>query len=202
MDEFIEYIVNRYNPISIIVYGSYANGTDNLNSDFDALVISKDYKQFHDTSFVNGVQLDVFVYPESYFSGAYNCEDFIQIADSKILLDTTGIGEALKNNVSTYISERKTKTDDEIKADIDWCIKMLARTQRDDIEGMYRWHWVLIDSLEIFCDTVHNIYLGPKKTLKWMQENYPDAFDLYQKALCNLNKESLTNWIMHLKSIA
>ena len=35
------------------------------------------------------------------------------------------------------------------------CKKMLLRTLRSDAEGLYRWHWVLIDSLEIFCDAVH-----------------------------------------------
>ena len=62
MEQIIEYIKQNYNPISIILYGSYANGTNNLNSDFDSLVISDSHEQFHDTSFVGGIQLDVFVY--------------------------------------------------------------------------------------------------------------------------------------------
>mgnify|MGYP002508212092 CR=1 FL=1 len=45
-----------YSPLSIILYGSYANGTNNLNSDFDALVISHHHEEFHDTSFVNGIR--------------------------------------------------------------------------------------------------------------------------------------------------
>ena len=69
LEKIIEYIKQKYNPLSIILYGSYANGTNNLNSDFDALVISYDHEQFHDTSFVNDIQLDVFVYPASYFDG-------------------------------------------------------------------------------------------------------------------------------------
>ena len=52
MDKIIEYIKQKYNPLSIILYGSYSNGTNNLNSDFDSLVISYDHKQFHDTAFV------------------------------------------------------------------------------------------------------------------------------------------------------
>ena len=71
MHHIIEYIKQKYDPCSIILYGSYADGTNNLNSDFDALVLSYNYEQFHDTSFVNGVQLDLFVYPVSYFDEAY-----------------------------------------------------------------------------------------------------------------------------------
>ena len=34
LEQIIEYIKQNYNPISIIIYGSYADGTNNLNSDF------------------------------------------------------------------------------------------------------------------------------------------------------------------------
>lgn len=63
MNHIIEYIKQKYDPCSIILYGSYADGTNNLNSDFDALVLSYNYEQFHDTSFVNGVQLDLLYIP-------------------------------------------------------------------------------------------------------------------------------------------
>ena len=58
---------------------------NNLNSDFDALVISYDHEQFHDTSFVNDIQLDVFVYPASYFDGEFDCNNFIQILMERLL---------------------------------------------------------------------------------------------------------------------
>ena len=60
MEQVLKYIREKYNPLSIILYGSYADGTNNLNSDFDALVIVADHEQFHDTSIVDGVPLDVF----------------------------------------------------------------------------------------------------------------------------------------------
>ena len=190
----------RYNPLSIILYGSYANGTNNLNSDFDALVISDDHEQFHDTSFVDGIQLDVFVYPASYFEGDYDCNDFIQIFDGKIVVDRGGQGKALQAKVQSYLQNRPQKSRAEIDASVNWCIKMLARVKRCDAEGMFRWHWVLIDSLEIFCDVKHHPYWGPKKSLKWMEKNHPTAFAFYQTALTDLNMESLENWILYIKS--
>ena len=199
MEQIIEYLNQKYAPLSIILYGSYASGTNNLNSDFDALVISSDHKRFHDTSFVNGVQLDVFVYPATYFDGDYDCEDFIRIFDGKIIADTLEIGRNLQTRVLSYLQNRPAKTDAEIQADIDWCVKMFERVKRCDAEGMFRWHWVLIDSLEIFCEIVHHPYFGPKKTLKWMEENHPAAFELYQKALTEFSMESLENWISFIK---
>ena len=200
LEKIIDYIKQRYNPLSIILYGSYANGTNNLNSDFDALVISFDHEQFHDTSFVDGIQLDLFVYPASYFEGDYDCNDFIQIFDGKIIVDRDGQGKALQAKVQSYLQNRPQKSRAEIDASVNWCIKMLARVKRCDAEGMFRWHWVLIDSLEIFCDVMRQPYWGPKKSLKWMEENHPTAFACYQTALTDLSMESLENWILYIKN--
>ena len=67
LEQILQYIQKTYAPLSIILYGSYADGTNNLNSDFDALVITSDHEPFHDTSIVDGIPLDVFVYPQKYF---------------------------------------------------------------------------------------------------------------------------------------
>lgn len=198
MEQIFKYIQEKYAPLSIILYGSYADGTNNLNSDFDALVISSDHEQFHDTSVVNGILLDVFVYPSKFFSEEYACEDFVQIYDGRIILDSYGIGKTLKANVEAYFQNRLIKSDAEIQASVDWCVKMFERTKRGDCEGMFRWHWVLIDSLEIFCDIMQHPYLGPKKTLKWMEETQPKSFDYYNRALQNLRMECLEEWITHL----
>lgn len=200
MEKIIAYIQQTYNPLSIILYGSYASGTNNLNSDFDSLVISCDHEQFHDTSFVNGIQLDVFVYPASYFDGSFDCNEFIQIFDGKILVDHDERGKTLQTKVRSYLQNRPQKSKAELDASVDWCVKMLARVRRYDAEGMFRWHWVLIDSLEIFCDIMHHPYLGPKKSLKWMEENHPSAFACYKKALEDFSMDSLANWIAYIKN--
>lgn len=198
MEQIIEYIKQTYSPLSIILYGSYANRTNNQNSDFDALVISRNHEQFHDTSFVGGIQLDVFVYPASYFDRGYDCNDFIQIFDGKIVVDSDHRGEKLQSNVLSYLQSRPRKSKAEIDASVDWCSKMLARTKRNDAEGKFRWHWVLIDSLEIFCDVMGYPYWGPKKSLKWMGENYPAAFACYKAALEDFSLETLENWITYI----
>ena len=199
MEKIIKYIQDKYTPLSVILYGSYANGTNNLNSDFDALVIAANHEQHHDTSFVDGIQLDVFVYPASYFDGDYHCEDFIQISDGKVIADSNDTGKRLQAKVQEYLQNRPGKTNAEIQANIDWCIKMFERVKRNDTEGMFRWHWVLIDSLEIFCDIMHHPYWGPKKSLKWMAENHPVAYSYYDKALSHFKIDDLGNWISYLK---
>ena len=200
MEQIIEYIKQNYNPISIIIYGSYADGTNNLNSDFDSLVISYDHEQFHDISFVNGIQLDVFVYPVSYFDGEFDCDDFVQIFDGKIIVDINERGKALQMKVISHMQNRPQKSKAEIDASVGWCSKMFERVKRNDVEGMFRWHWVLIDSLEIFCDLMQHPYFGPKKTLKWMEKNRPSAFVCYKNALDNFSINSLEDWIAYIKN--
>ena len=199
LEQILQYIQETYAPLSIILYGSYSDGTNNLNSDFDALVITSDHAQFHDTSIVNGIPLDVFVYPQKYFDVEYACEDFVQIHDGRIFTDSNGIGKALQEKVQAYLRNRAVKSSAEIRASVDWCIKMLERAKRGDCEGMFRWHWVLTDSLEIFCDIMQHPYFGPKKTLKWMEETQPKSFDCYNRALHALRMECLEEWITHIK---
>ena len=116
LEQIIEYIKRNYNPISVILYGPYADGTNNLNSDFDSLVISYDHEQFHDISFVNGIQLDVFVYPVSYFDGEFDCDDFVQIFDGKIIVDINERGKALQMKVISHMQNRPQKSKAEIDA--------------------------------------------------------------------------------------
>ena len=202
MNQILQYLQQTYDPLAVILYGSYANGTNNLNSDFDALVISSNHAQYHDTSFFEGIPLDVFVYPESYFDGDYNCGEFIQIYDGLILADHDDVGKKLQTNVRAYLQNRPRKSRAENQANVDWCRKMFERIKREDAEGFFRWHWVLTDSLEIFCDIMQQPYFGPKKSLKWMEENHPAAFACYRKALQELSADHLEAWIVYLKNQA
>ena len=59
----------------------------------------------------------------------------------------------------------------------------------------------MIDSLEIFCDIKQHPYFGPKKTLKWMEEIYPESFYCYKRALQNLQMDCLEEWVVHIKNI-
>lgn len=201
MTEFINYIKEKYNPTGIIVYGSFADGLTNEHSDFDALVITESGTPFHDGSTVNGTQLDVFVYPEYTFDAVSDPSEFIQIYNGRIVLDKNGTATKLYNLINEYIENIPSKTIDEILTDIQWCEKMLLRSQRSDAEGMFRWHWLLIDSLEIFFEIIGKRYIGPKKSLKIMRDLYPDAYTLYEKALKSFTQDSLSAWISYIKEL-
>ena len=126
----------------------------------------------------------------------------MQIFDGRIVADSGGIGKALQETVRAYLKNRPSKTGAELQADIDWCVKMSARAKRCDCEGLFRWHWLLVDSLEIFCDIMHQPYLGPKKALKWMEKAHPEAFDRYKRALQNFQMDDLDEWIGYIRHAA
>ena len=136
-DKIIDYLKKTYQPESIIVYGSFADGSANLNSDFDALIIAGKEK-LHDSSFVDGVVLDVFIYPPDQFLSEYDPAEFAQVWDGKIILDKNGMGGWLKKNVLDYIEHIPLKTAKDVSQEIKWCEKMLLRTMRGDVEMCIR----------------------------------------------------------------
>lgn len=196
-DAIIQYLKDTYHPEGMIAYGSFADGSANEHSDFDALVIGGSLKK-HDSSVIGGTVLDVFVYPAEIFQKPYDPEEFVQIFDGSILLDENGLAAALKARVLEYIDQTPLKTNEEIRQEIEWCQKMLARSSRGDAEGNYRWHWVLCDSLEIYYDAKRQRYFGPKKALRRMAETDPEAFRLYSLALKQMDTDALARWVEYL----
>ena len=196
MQGIIDYLVKKYAPDCLILYGSYADGSFNANSDLDALIFADVQKEHHDLSIVEGIQMDVFVYPADT---EWKPEDYPQLYHSKILIDRKGRGQQLCDAVKDYIERYPVKSYEEIRDDILWCEKMLSRTKRGDAEGFYRWHWVLCDSLEFYCNIRGRFYFGPKKTLLLMQKQDPVAYESYFQALKSLEYDALARWVDFLK---
>lgn len=198
MEKIIQYIVDTYDPEGIIVYGSYADGSNNANSDFDALALTRKAGAGHDGSVVEGVTLDVFLYPPEHFAGDFDPQEAVQCFDGKILLDKTGLAARLQERVRAYLSAYQPKSPEEIAQDLAWCRKMAKRCVRGDAEGFYRWHWLLRDSLEIYCDRKGSYYFGPKKALRAMEREDPESFALYSAALRELDPAALNAWVERL----
>ncbi len=198
MQKILDYITETYHPLSVIVYGSYADGSNNENSDFDALVIIKDGDERHNTETVAGIQMDVWVYPVCKFSTDFDADEIVQIWDGMIVFDTDGIGEKIKNKVEKHIANRPKKSVEEVKDELEWCRKMLQRAERNDAEGMYRWHWLVTDSLPIACDVLGHHDYWPKKSLTWLRDRHPDLYNVYALLLKDFNPEAMSLFINKL----
>ena len=78
---------------------------------------------------------------------------------------------------------------------------MLVRSGRNDAEGLFRWHWVLVDSLEIYFDIIGRYCYGPKKSLRYLSEIDKKGFALYEAAMREFTRDALEKWISHLESV-
>lgn len=201
VEKIIGYIKEKYQPHAIIIYGSFADGSANEHSDFDALVIA-DRDKTHDASVIDGIILDVFIYPTDTFRSEYDPAEFIQVCHGKIVLDKDGIADRLQKRALSYIEQRPKRSADEIRQEIAWCEKMVKRTTRGDAEGYYRLHWLLTDSLEIYCDVTGSYYYGPKKSLRCMEQTDKEAFRIYSEALMGSDTGSLSAWVAYLKRLS
>jgi hypothetical protein len=195
MEKILNYLITTYQPLAILVYGSYGDGTENLHSDFDALVVTRDHPHLHDMETVAGVPLDVFVYPLSHFGPDFTGQALPQLYHSRVVLDTEGVGEALRQRVMEDLNREPWKSEEELEQERQWCRKMAKRAQGLDAEGLFRWHWLLVDSLEIYCDVLHQRYWGPKKTLRWMEVQRPEDYAVYLQALRHMDQASLSQWM-------
>lgn len=195
-----QYLMEKYHPSVLIAYGSFADGTAGTGSDYDAMLVY-DGPECHDGSVVGGTALDVFCYPEDRFADSFNPEDYLGVYDGIILEDSRGLGQKIRNQVRDFIQSTPQKTEAQLRHEIEWCKKMLVRSHRGDAEGYFRWHWVLVDSLEFYFDIVGRFYFGPKKSLRYLKENDSRAFACYEAAVREFSADSLRAWIEYLDSL-
>jgi len=198
MSHFIEYIEKTYNPLAIVVYGSYADDTKNQQSDFDCLIIVDGEGSRHDVPVVDHVQMDLFVYSKEEIISTTDFSKFVQVHDGVIIKDTDDIALRLKQYVLEYIDMHQIKSAQEKLASIAWMHKMVERAKRRDVEGLHRHHWLLADSLEIYFILRDMFYYGPKKSITWLENNHTDAYDMYAKALKTFAMSDLEDWIAYI----
>ncbi len=201
MNDILDYLTRTYLPHAILVYGSFADGTNGAESDFDALVLTDAHTLKFDNGIVNGTPLDVYLYPPDVFEKPFDPDAFLQIFDGNILFDKTNTLQKAKETVLLHMKNAPKKSKEALAHDLFWCEKMCARAKRGDTEGAFRHHLVLTESLAIYSDLIGKTYLGPKKTLHRMKEADPVSFRLYHEALSTFDLKSLDAWVEHLRKL-
>ena len=197
----LAYVRETYRPKSVLLYGSYADGTQDGDSDFDALVVANVPRPSHDSSVVDGVRMDVFIHPPSDFKGDWEPGDYPQLYDAKIMLDEDGLAADILAKVRNAVDSVPLPDPADALDDLKWCEKMLRRVGRGDAEGFFRWHWLLTDSLEISFALRGWRYFGPKKALTRMKAEDAEGFRIYQRALSSFTVESLSDWLDYMKRL-
>lgn len=195
-----KYLKKKYDCHSIILYGSFANGTYTSESDIDIICFSDNIQAQNDTRIINGWLLDAWIY-NTDMMGSY--EELLHINEGKIILDEKKLcGKLLMNINILYNNGVKKLTLEEVNFQKAWLKKMLNRSKKGDIEGNFRYHWMLADSLEIYFTIKGLRYLGPKKSLYYLKDNDRNAYELFDNAL-NIDSsfektEKLISFIINL----
>ena len=197
----LEYLLQTHNPRAIIITGSYADGTYNEASDFDCWLIGRDEKTArHDTSIVNGVQLQAEIYPMHYFMNMplRRIEFFI---DAVIAYDPDGAAQQFMDHVHFQLQHDPCMPP-EIKAQrMAYLEKMLRRAEKQDFNGDLRGHLLLFQTAEAWCDFSDRVYPGSKKTLRRMQQADPESAAIFRHALRTFDIGDIRAWVSRLRSV-
>ena len=180
--EIEAYLLKKYDCHTIILYGSYSRGDYTEESDVDLICFSDSVTEdTNDVEFIEGKQLDAWIYPTEKMKQA---EPFLRVHKGEIWINKKGLAEEFLATIQrTFEKGTKPISQDEKNFLKSWLKKMHVRSAKNDLEGNYRFHWMLKDSLEIYFELKSEWFLGPKVSFQWLKENDPKAFDLFSKAL-------------------
>ncbi len=191
------YIKDKYDCHTILLYGSYVTGDYTNESDIDLIGFTNSTEQYNEVDLFNGKQLDVWIHPTNDMK---NYEQFLKLHQAEILLDEQDKAGSFMEKVQRLFEEGPKKLSSDEKVFLrTWLQKMEKRSRKGDLEGNYRFHWMLKDSLEIYFELKDQWYLGPKKSFRWLKQNDPEGYHLIQMVLNEPNVcNHVTEWINYI----
>ncbi len=171
------YLKERFGCRTAILYGSRARDDWDEASDIDVIAISETSETGHVAHRWEGLFLDLFLYPPDVQPDL----DWLRIHEGQVLFQCGNEGEVtLKAVAEMYSAGPAPLPPSEAQTQRLWLEKMLARAEKGGPEGDYRRHWLLQTLPEIYFALNRLWYLGPKRSLAFLQQNKPDHFE----ALC------------------
>lgn len=191
-EKIINYLEEKYHPLTIFLYGSYADGTNDSTSDFDCLIIVDNKNISHDDSLVEQVRLDCFIYDEVEIE-KLDIDTFLPIFWAEIVKDN-GIGKNLKEKVKNYVNQNTFTDENEKNFLISWIRKTLKRVEKGDLEGDFRAISFLAESLEDYYLLRDMYYFGSKKAISFLKTNDKKAYELFAKAITNRLNKDIIQW--------
>ncbi|ASP38518.1 nucleotidyltransferase [Bacterioplanes sanyensis] len=177
-----EELARLHQPDFIILYGSIARGDATASSDIDiaCFCLAPDVKKDH--RLFDGVPLDAWLYA-SHEADASR-EEFLRFVGGELLLDQQGQGQAFLQQLQQRFEQGPDPLSvDERQHIVAWSHKMLQRSRQQDIESLYRRHWLLTDLLEFYFKLRQRWFLGSKAGFYYLQQHDAEVYELYQQAL-------------------
>ncbi|WP_461534925.1 nucleotidyltransferase domain-containing protein [Spongorhabdus nitratireducens] len=183
-EQAVKEVVARYNPHTVIVYGSRARGDATPGSDIDIICFVDAPEVTKDARLFNGVFLDAWIYSTDAMKP--DEPEFLRLGDGICVRDIRGAGLPFLDAIQHRISQGPDPLSDEDKQHTrEWVMKMMARAGQDDIEAHYRNSWLQFELLPIYFQLRDLWYFGPKKGLAWLKDNDLDGYQLFESACAN-----------------
>lgn len=180
--EALRELTEKHHCHTVILYGSRARGDFTETSDYDIVGFRAEGPSFRDARLFHGKYLDAFIYAEA--DSAQVESNFLQFRGGKILAEKNGFGQKLLAKLEEVFARGPDPLPaDEATVIRVWAEKMLSRIAVGDIEGNYRRIWLQFDLLSMYFQLRNRWYLGPKAALRWLSENDPEIFALFEEAL-------------------
>ena len=199
MENIVAYLKEKYRLSSLIVSGDYAEGAVNPASVFEAVGLGPTSPYAHEDGSVDGVKLDVLIYPRDIFYGEIALDEFEQLHEGLVALNEDGMGQWLKNMIANQIASIPMKPDEAVADSLHWCEAMAERARVHDAEGFFCRHWLLTDSVEIYCDVCSLPFLSPRRTMSKMAKSDPEAAQIHLAAMGSMDDRALDAWVELLK---
>jgi hypothetical protein len=169
LEQLCDELMSAHAVHTILLYGSRADGSATVDSDYDVAAFGPTDKAFRVARTVGATYLDVFVYPESVLIAP--TEDHLKLRGSHVIVQRgVEAAEFLATLDELFQLGAKPLPADENAVIRVWAHKMLARIKRSDAEGNYRRVWLLTALLEDYFLIRGLWYQGPKKALRWLEE--------------------------------
>lgn len=196
LDEILTYLETQYHPLSILLYGSYADETNDEYSDFDCMVIVEKKEKRHDDSIVAGVQLDCFLFTPEEVQNEEDLEVYLTAYDANIVKDN-GLGADLKKRVREFVEAHSVIDAEEKQFIRSWILKTMNRARKGDDEGHFRAVAFLWESLTDYCFLRDRYYFGSKKAIAMLKAEDPEGYALFHEAVTCRTLPAIERWALY-----
>ena len=160
----IAFLGGKFEFDLLILYGSYANGLNNGESDIDMIGFADIPEFTHESAMIDGHMLDAWIYPTAVIS---DISKTMHILPCRIVIDIDDRGPGLLRSIEEERKKNTKKLSGKEREQMDsWVEKMLRRAGQDGPEARYRYNWLLNDFPELYCNYSGIYYDGPIKTIK------------------------------------